>query len=116
VTIKNVGSVRSDSVRAQLRVGNYFSGTLTDFLGTMQPGETKTAYFTLDVDAKAEPQTYRMDLRIDWTQSNNNLDHTLPVELSVTAAELPIPLIAVALVLVVLVIVVVVRRRRKPKP
>jgi len=116
VTIKNVGSVRSDSVRAQLRIGNYFSGTLTDFLGTMQPGETKTAYFTLDVDAKAQPQTYRMDLRIDWTQSNNNLDHTLPVELSVTAAELPIPLIAVALVLVVLVIVVVVRRRRKPKP
>jgi len=115
VNIKNLGSVKADSVRIQLRVGNYFSGTLTDFLGTIDPGETKTAYFTVDIDAKAQPQAYRMDLRIDWTQSNNNLDDTLQVELSVVAAELPIPLIAVALVLAVLVILVLVRRRRKSK-
>ena len=113
ITIRNIGSVAADSVRAQLRVGNYFSGTLTDFLGTMQPGESKTAYLTVDVDAKAQPQTYRMDLRLDWTQSNYSLDETLPVELQVTAAELPVPLIAVAAVLVVLVVVVVIRRRRK---
>jgi len=116
VTIKNVGSTTADSVRAQLRVGNYFSGTLTDFLGTMGPGESKTAYLTVDVDAKAKPQAYKMDLRLDWTQSNNSLDDTLPVELQVAAAELPIPLIAVAVVLLALVIAVVVRRRRKAKP
>jgi len=113
ITIKNVGSTTADSVRAQLRVGNYFSGTLTDFLGTMGPGESKTAYLTVDVDANAKPQIYRMDLRIDWTQSNNSLDDTLPVELQVSAAELPLPLIAVAAVLLALVIAVVVRRRRK---
>jgi len=113
VTIKNVGSTTADSVRAQLRVGNYFSGTLTDFLGTMGPGESKTAYLTVDVDAKAKPQIYKMDLRIDWTQSDNSLDDTLPVELDVSAAELPLPLIAVAFVLLALVIAVVVRRRRK---
>ncbi len=113
ITIKNVGSVTADSVRAQLRVGNYFSGTLTDFLGTMQPGESKTAYLTVDVDAKAPSQTYKMDLRLDWTQTDNSLDDTLPVELEVAPAELPIPLIAAALVLIALVIVVVVRRRRR---
>jgi len=113
ITIKNVGSTTADSVRAQLRVGNYFSGTLTDFLGTMGPGESKTAYLTVDVDANAKPQIYRMDLRIDWTQSSNSLDDTLPVELQVSAAELPLPLIAVAAVLLALVIAVVVRRRRK---
>jgi hypothetical protein len=122
VTIKNTGTLAADSVRAQLLVGNYFSGTLTDFLGTMQPGESKTAYLTVDVDSKATPQTYKMDLRLDWTQSDNSLDNTLPVELQVAPAELPLPLIAVAVVLLALVVVVVVRRRRKaqeqkkPKP
>ena len=113
VTIKNTGTVAADSVRAQLMVGNYFSGTLTDFLGTMQPGESKTAYLTVDVDAKATPQVYKMDLRLDWTQSDSSLDNTLPVELEVVSAELPLPLIAVAVVLLVLVAAVVVRRRRK---
>jgi hypothetical protein len=113
VTIKNTGTVAADSVRAQLMVGNYFSGTLTDFLGTMQPGESKTAYLTVDVDAKATSQVYKMDLRLDWTQSDSSLDNTLPVELQVAPAELPLPLIAVAVVLLVLVAAVVVRRRRK---
>jgi hypothetical protein len=113
VTIKNVGSVSADSVRVQLRVGNYFSGTLTDFLGTMGPGESKTAYLTVDVDAKATSQAYKMDLRLDWTQSDNSLDETFPVEIQVAAAELPLPLIAVAVVLLALVVVVVVRRRRR---
>ena len=120
VTIKNVGSVSADSVRVQLRVGNYFSGTLTDFLGTMAAGESKTAFLTADVDSKATAQTYKMDLRLDWTQSDNSLDETLPVEIQVAPAELPLPLIAVALVLLALIVVVVVRRRRraqeKPKP
>ena len=113
VTIKNTGTVEADSVRAQLMVGNYFSGTLTDFLGTMQPGESKTAYLTVDVDSKATSQTYKMDLRLDWTQSDNSLDDTLPVQLQVAPAALPIPLIAAALVLIALVIIVVIRRRRK---
>jgi len=112
VTIKNTGTLAADSVRAQLLVGNYFSGTLTDFLGTMQPGESKTAYLTVDVDSKATSQTYKMDLRLDWTQADNSLDNTLPVELQVVPAELPLPLIAVAIVLLALVVVVLLRRRR----
>jgi hypothetical protein len=115
ITIKNVGTIDADSVRVQLRVGNYFSGTLTDFLGTISPGESKTAYLTVDVDAKAEPKTYKMDLRLDWTQSNNSLDETKSVDVQVVAAELPLPLIAVAVVLIALVTVVVIRRRRKAR-
>jgi hypothetical protein len=113
ITIKNVGSLSADSVRVQLRVGNYFSGTLTDFLGTMSPGESKTAYLTVDVDSKAQPQIYNMDLRLDWTQSNNSLDETLPVALQVAASQLPLPLIAIAVVLLAIVVWVVLRRRRK---
>ena len=113
ITIKNTGTIEADSVRAQLMVGNYFSGTLTDFLGTMQPGESKTAFLTVDVDAKATSQIYKMDLRLDWTQTDNSLDDTLPVDLQVAPAELPLPLIAVAVVLLALVVLVVVRRRRR---
>lgn len=116
ITVKNAGTVKADSVRVQLRVGNYFSGTLTDFLGTMQPGETKTAFLTVDIDSKAQPQKYQMDVRFDWTQSDNSLDKTLTIELDVMPAELPIPLIAVGLVLIALVAVVVLRRRRKSRP
>lgn len=116
VTIKNVGGVTADSVRVQLKVGNYFTRTLTDFLGTMGLGESKTAYFTVDVDSKALPQVYKMDLRLDWTQSDYSLGDTLPLELQVSAAELPLPLIAVGVVLIALVVGVLVRRRRKPRP
>jgi LPXTG-motif cell wall-anchored protein len=115
ITIKNAGTVEADSVRVQLRVGNYFSGTLTDFLGTMQPGETKTAFLTVDVDSKAQPQKYQMDVRLDWTQSDNSLDKTLTIGLDVVPAEIPMPLIAVGLVLIVLVAAVVLRRRRKSR-
>jgi hypothetical protein len=107
ITIKNA---------AQLRFGNYFSGTLTAFLGTMWPGDSKTAYMTVDVDAKAQPQTYKVDLRLDWTQSYNSLDQTLPIELQVTPSELPMPLIIVAVVVIAIVIVVVILRRRKTRP
>lgn len=115
ITVKNVGSVTAESVRIQLRVGNYFSGTLTDFLGTMQPGETKTAFLTVDVDSKAQPQKYRMDVRLDWTQLNNSLDETLTLELETKAAEIPVPLVTVAAVLIVVVAVVALRRRIRPR-
>lgn len=115
ITIKNTGNVAADSVRAQLRVGNYFSGTLTAFLGTMWPGDSKTACMTVDVDAKAQPQTYKLDLQLDWTQSYNGLDQTLPIELQVTPSELPMSLIIVAVVLIAMVIVVIILRRRKTR-
>jgi len=115
ITVKNTGSVTAESVRIQLKVSNYFSGTLTDFLGTMQPGETSTAFLTVDVDSKAQPQKYRMDVRLDWTQSNNSLDETLTLELDTGAAEIPIPLVAVGVVLVALVAVVAFRIRRRSR-
>jgi len=115
ITVKNTGSVAAESVRIQLRVSNYFSGTLTDFLGTMQAGETRTAFLTVDVDSKAQPQKYRMDVRLDWTQSTNSLDETLTLDLDTGAAEVPIPLVAVGVVLVALVAVVALRRRRRSR-
>jgi hypothetical protein len=113
VALKNVGSIKADSVRVQLRVGNFFTGTLTDFLGTMLAGETKVAFFTVDIDSKAQPGPYNLDLRLDWTQESNALDNTQTLTLNVVNPGPPVTLIAVGvIVLVGLGGYAIVRRRR----
>lgn len=100
VEIKNAGSVKADSVRVELRVGNFFTGTLTDFLGTMLAGETKVAFFTVDIDSKAQPGQYALDLRFDWTQDNNSLDNTQSITLTVASPGVPSSLIIVAVIVI----------------
>jgi len=100
VEIRNAGSVKADSVRMQLRVGNFFTGTLTDFLGTMLSGETKVAFFTVDIDSKAQARDYNLDLRFDWTQEDNALDNTQSIVLTVAPPGVPVTLIVLAVVVV----------------
>jgi hypothetical protein len=100
VEIKNAGTVKADSVRVELRTGNFFTGTLTDFLGTMLAGETKVAFFTLDIDSKAQPGQYTIDLRFDWTQDNNSLDNTQNINLTVASPGVPVSLIVVAVIVI----------------
>lgn len=101
VELKNEGSVKADSVRVQLRVGNFFTGTLTDFLGTVLAGETKVAFFTMDIDSKAQPRQYNFDLRLDWTQEDTALDDTLNLVLFVAPPGAPVTLIAVGLIVLI---------------
>jgi hypothetical protein len=115
VELKNNGSVKADSVRVQLRVGNFFTGTLTDFLGTMLAGETKVAFFTVDIDSKAQPGKYNLDLRLDWTQEDNALDNTQTLVLLVAAPGAPVALIAVGVVALLVVGGYFVIRRRRMK-
>ena len=103
VVIRNAGSVEADSVRVELQVGNFITGTLTDFLGTMLSNETKTAFFTLDIDSSAQPGQYTYNLRFDWTQDNNALynDYSYTITFNVQSAGVPVALIAVLLIVVV---------------
>ncbi|HUK50670.1 MAG TPA: hypothetical protein VLV18_06505 [Terriglobales bacterium] len=100
VDVKNAGSVKADSVRVELLVGNYFTGTLTDFLGTMQANETKSAFFTVDIDSKAQPGNYTMDLRFDWTQDNNSLDDTYSITIGVQSPGFPVAIVGVLVIVV----------------
>jgi hypothetical protein len=102
VVIRNAGSVEADSVRVELLVGNYFTGTLTDFLGTMLANETKIAFFTVDIDSKAQPGQYTYNLRFDWTQDTNSLydDYSYPITFTVQSPAVPAALIAVAIIVV----------------
>jgi hypothetical protein len=113
VEVKNVGSVKAESVRVQLRVGNFFSGTLTDFLGTMSAGEVKSAFFTVDIDSKASIGEYNFDLRIDWTQDGYVLDDTLIVSSKLEPQSFSYtPFMIGILILIIIAGVVLIRRRR----
>lgn len=100
VEIMNTGTVKADSVRVELRTGNFFTGTLTDFLGTMLAGETKVGFFTLDIDSKAQQGQYNIDIRFDWTQDNNPLDNTQSITLTVGSPGVPAALIIVAVIVI----------------
>ena len=101
VAIRNTGSVEADSVRVELEVGNFITGTLTDFLGTMLPNETKTAFFTVDVDSSAQPGQYIYNLRFDWTQQNNALydDYSDYITFMIQPPAIPYGLIVAAIVI-----------------
>ena len=117
VVIRNAGSVEADSVRVELLVGNFFTGTLTDFLGTMLANETKVAFFTVDVDSKAQPGQYTYSLRFDWTQDTVQLydDYSYSITFTVQSPAVPVALVAVAIIVVVGAGGFLYMRRRKAK-
>jgi hypothetical protein len=102
VVVRNAGSVEADSVRVELEVGNFITGTLTDFLGTMLANETKTAFFTIDVDSNAQTGQYIYNLRFDWTQQNNALydDYSNYITFTIQPPVIPYGLIIAAIVIV----------------
>jgi len=102
VVVRNSGSVEADSVRVELEVGNFITGTLTDFLGTMLANETKTAFFTVDVDSSAVAGQYIYNLRFDWTQQNNALydDYSDYITFTIQSPAVPYALIIAAIVIV----------------
>ena len=115
VKIRNEGGVKAESVRVRLMAGNYFSGTLSDLLGTMNPGEERTAFFLIDVDGKVIPGEYTADLRVEWTQDGvYSLNDTLPITINVTKLELLSMAIPAAIaILALLGVAAFLRRRRK---
>lgn len=104
VRIKNLSNTtRAESVRVELQVGNYVTGTLTDFLGDMTNGQIGTAVFTVDIDSREPVGVYPVGVRFDWTQSNNQfaLNHTYPLILTFEPGPIPIPLIVIALIVII---------------
>ncbi len=115
VEFRNTGAVKAESVRVQLRVGNFFSGTLTDFLGTMLAGETKLAFFTMDVDSDTPGKEYNFDLRIDWTQDDNSLDDTLRLSLDIKPAEASLIPIFFGVAIIAAIAYYFIRKRKSKK-
>jgi len=112
VTLKNNGSVKAESVRVKLLAGNYFSGTLTDFLGTINPGESKTAFFLVDIDGKTPPNSYTVNLRIEWIQDEvYNVNDTLPININVAWRYSTTILILVIVAIIIAVFLFILKRK-----
>jgi len=116
VLIKNTSNdTIAESVRVELQVGNYWTGTLTDFLGDMTQQQNKTAVFTVDIDSSEPTGTYPCGLRFDWTQDNNqfSLNHTYPITLYIEKGQPPVTLFVILVAVIVGAGYFFIRKRRK---
>jgi hypothetical protein len=116
VVVKNTSNdTIAESVRIELQVGNYWTGTLTDFLGDMTQQQNKTAVFTVDIDSSEPTGTYPCGLRFDWTQDNNqfSLNHTYPITLYIEPGRPPVTLFAILVAVIVVGGYFFIRKRRK---
>ena len=106
IQVENIGTVLAQSIRVELLVGNDITGTLSDFLSDIPPGQNKTAIFTLTVDVNMPVESYSIGLRFDWTQDNNQyaLNHTDLITLDIQGGGYttyaPLALVAIAIVCV----------------
>ena len=105
VTVKNTGQVTAESVQVELLVGSAFSGSTIDSLGIINPGETRQATFTIDVDKSASPGQYPTQLTISWTQQGT--DQVLTQNLSVTITILPMPLYITILPFLAIIVAII---------
>jgi hypothetical protein len=113
--LKNAGSIKVESVRVQLQGGMFFTGTLTDFLGTMLAGETKVAYFIIDVDSRTQEGNYGFDLSIDWNQDAYTLDESLPIYFEVHPQSFPVSFLYLFIIVIISIVAYYLYRRRKQK-
>jgi hypothetical protein len=81
----------------------------------MLAGETKIAFFTIDVDSDTPERDYNFDLRIDWTQDDNSLDDTLLLSLDVKPAETSLTPIFFVVAIIAAISYYFIRRRKSKK-
>ena len=88
---------------------------MTDFLGTMLAGETKVAFFTMDVDSDTPEREYNFDLRIDWTQDDNSLDDTLQLSLDIKPTETSLTPMFFGVAIIAAITYYFIRKRKSKK-
>ena len=115
VTFKNNGTEAAQGASVQIEVPNVFSGTTTDYFGTVEAGEEETATFVLDINSNAEIGSYVLNLRLSWSQPEATHIFTQDLSLELNILENPLstllPIIMILLAIVAAAIIVVVRRR-----
>jgi len=117
VTFRNIGAEAAQGTRVEIEVSNVFSGTTSDYLGTVEPGDEKTASFILDIDSNAKIGSYVLNQRFSWSQKGATHLFTQDLSLKLNILENPLgkllpSIIIILLVIVAAVIVIIVARRR----
>jgi len=95
VTFKNTGSATAHSAQARVSaVDPFTSDDDTAYLGEIAPGESKSARFTVSVDAGATEKIYGLDAEVRYRDAldNTQVSDTMKVDIEVrqTGGDLPL--------------------------
>lgn len=104
-TYKNIGEDPIKDAVARLSIFKPFSSTDDQaFIGTLQPGESKSVVFRLDVDSDATPKDYGINSEIKYTDVNGDtvISESMKIPVAVKAASSSLILPA-AIVLIIVV-------------
>ncbi|MFZ2471352.1 MAG: hypothetical protein WAW52_05345 [Methanothrix sp.] len=104
-TYKNIGEDPIKDAVARLSIFKPFSSTDDQaFIGTLQPGESRTVVFRLDVDSDATPKDYGINSEIKYTDVNGDTviseSMKIPVIIEAASSSLVLPVAIVLLIIV----------------
>jgi len=123
IEYKNTGSAPVYSAQARVyTVDPFTTGDDTSYLGTMVPGETRTAVFEVTVDTSATVKSYSLDSEIRYRDAldNDQVSDRIPVPVSVVGptgiqALLANPGVIAVIVIGALALVFLLRTRWKKR-
>ena len=105
VVYKNIGENPIKDAVARLSIFKPFSSTDDQaFIGTLGPGEEKTAVFRIDVDSDATPKDYGINSEIKYTDINGDTviseSMKIPVAVKAASASLLLPAVIAFIIIV----------------
>jgi hypothetical protein len=127
IPIVNAGDYEADDAVARINIVNPFAtapfSTTDDtaFIGTLQPGETGLAKFSISVDSDALPDPYMLEVQVEYFDSLGNSYTSDTIRATVTVQQpsglstLAIVLISLAGVAFIVVMLGIARRRRRKR-
>jgi len=104
VTYRNIGEEPIKDAVARLSIFKPFSSTDDQaFIGTLQPGEEKTAVFRINVDSDATPKDYGINSEIKYTDVNGDtvISESMKIPVKVKAASTSLLLPGAILIVIV---------------
>jgi hypothetical protein len=125
IPIVNAGDYEADDAVARINIVNPFATAPfstsddTAFIGTLRPGETGLARFSINVDSDALPEPYMLEMQVEYFDSLGNSYASDTIRAAVTVeppSGLPtwvIVVVAIAGVAFITVMVSIARRRRR---
>jgi hypothetical protein len=104
-TYRNIGEYQIKDAVVRLSIFKPFSSTDDQaFIGTLQPGEEKTAVFCLDVDSDATPKEYGINSEIKYTDVNGDTviseSMKIPIMVKATSSSLILPAVIIIIIIV----------------
>jgi hypothetical protein len=96
VYVQNQGQNTAEQVQFKLAAEYPFTPTGNSyFIDSIQPGETKSVPFHIDVDSAAAAQNYPIDVNIKWKEGNNQYFDTRTIGIPVQPSNLSLPFLVV---------------------